>query len=124
MPTRYAQIRRWRAGTAIRARLHDLTGTLVVVTGGASGIGRAAARAFAAQGAIVVVADKDLDGALDTVNLIDNPDSAGGSTAVFGGGAHATNSMLRMRSRYSSSRQPSGHDTEFPTCSSTTQGSV
>ncbi|WP_435278670.1 SDR family NAD(P)-dependent oxidoreductase [Rhodococcus yananensis] len=89
MPSRYAQIRRWRAGTAIRARLHDLTGTLVVVTGGASGIGRASARAFSAAGAIVVVADKDLDGALETVHLIDNPDSAGGSTAVFGGGAHA-----------------------------------
>ncbi|MFD6859278.1 SDR family NAD(P)-dependent oxidoreductase [Rhodococcus sp. NPDC060090] len=89
MPTRYAQIRRWRAGTAIRSRLNDLTGTLVVVTGGASGIGRASARAFAAEGAIVVVADKDLDGARDTVALIDHPDSAGGSTAVFGGGAHA-----------------------------------
>lgn len=61
----------------------------MVVTGGASGIGRASARAFAAEGAIVVVADKDLDGAHDTVDLIDHPDSAGGSTAVFGGGAHA-----------------------------------
>jgi len=74
----------------VRARLRDLTGTLVVVTGGASGIGRAAARAFAAEGAIVVVADKDLDGARETVALIDiPPPTAGGSTAVFGGGAHA-----------------------------------
>lgn len=90
MPTRFAQVRRWRAGAALHARLRDLTGTLVVVTGGASGIGRAAALAFAAEGAIVVVADTDLDGARGTVELIDTPPpTAGGSTAVFGGGAHA-----------------------------------
>lgn len=90
MTSRIAQIRRWRRGAAVRARLRDLTGTLVVVTGGGSGIGRAAARAFAAEGAIVVVADKDLDGAQGTVDLIDVPSpTASGATAVFGGGAHA-----------------------------------
>jgi NAD(P)-dependent dehydrogenase (short-subunit alcohol dehydrogenase family) len=40
---------------------------LVVVTGGASGIGRATARAFSARGATVVVADIDLEGAAATV---------------------------------------------------------
>lgn len=89
MPTRFAQMRRWRAGTALRSRLRDLTGTLVVVTGGGSGIGRASARAFAAAGAIVVVADKDLASALETVALIDSPETSPGPAAVFGGGAHA-----------------------------------
>lgn len=88
MPSRLAQIRRWRAGAALHMRLRDLTGALVVVTGGAGGIGRAAALRFAAEGAIVVVADTDLDGARETVQLIDTP-TGGGSTAVYGGGAHA-----------------------------------
>ncbi|WP_309103868.1 3-hydroxybutyrate dehydrogenase [Microbacterium sp.] len=39
-----------------------LTGRRALVTGGASGIGAAAARALAARGAHVIVADKDRDG--------------------------------------------------------------
>ncbi len=39
------------------------TGQVVVVTGGASGIGRATAKAFAAEGATVVMPDIDLDAA-------------------------------------------------------------
>ena len=35
----------------------DITGSSAIVTGGASGIGAAVARALAARGAIVVVAD-------------------------------------------------------------------
>ncbi|HJQ06549.1 MAG TPA: SDR family NAD(P)-dependent oxidoreductase, partial [Nocardioides sp.] len=35
----------------------ELTGSSAIVTGGASGIGAAAARALAAKGATVVVAD-------------------------------------------------------------------
>jgi rhamnulose-1-phosphate aldolase/alcohol dehydrogenase len=41
----------------------ELAGRIALVTGGASGIGRAAARALAARGAHVVVADRNLDGA-------------------------------------------------------------
>jgi rhamnulose-1-phosphate aldolase/alcohol dehydrogenase len=41
----------------------ELAGKVAVVTGGASGIGRAAARALAERGAHVVVADINLDGA-------------------------------------------------------------
>ena len=35
----------------------DITGSTAIVTGGASGIGAAVARALAAKGAVVVVAD-------------------------------------------------------------------
>ena len=40
----------------------ELAGTVALVTGGASGIGRAAARVLAARGAHVVVADLNVDG--------------------------------------------------------------
>jgi NAD(P)-dependent dehydrogenase (short-subunit alcohol dehydrogenase family) len=49
----------------------DLQGKVVVVTGGANGIGRALCRRFAAEGAgAVVVADMDLDGAADVAREI------------------------------------------------------
>ncbi|MGC0366789.1 NAD(P)-dependent dehydrogenase (short-subunit alcohol dehydrogenase family) [Rhodococcus sp. 27YEA15] len=65
--------RSWRHGTRTRRRLRDLTGSLVVVTGAGSGIGRETALAFAAQGAVLVLCDVDLESAQDTAALIDGP---------------------------------------------------
>src|SRR5436190_2231593 len=54
-------------------------GKVVLVTGGASGIGRVAARAFADQGASVVVSDQACDGGEETVRMI----AAAGGRATF-----------------------------------------
>ncbi len=56
-----------------------MRGKVAVVTGGASGIGRAAARAFAREGARVVVADVLEDAGRETVRLI----REAGGEAVF-----------------------------------------
>src|SRR5664279_2340569 len=48
---------------------------IAIVTGGASGIGRATALAFAREGAKVVVADLNLPGAQQTVDLINQAGS-------------------------------------------------
>lgn len=53
-------------------------GRVALVTGGASGIGRATALRFAGAGASVVVADRDPAGALGTVEAIE----AGGASAT------------------------------------------
>ena len=47
-----------------------MTAKVVVITGGASGIGRAAALAFARHGTKVIIGDVDLGGAKDTVASI------------------------------------------------------
>ena len=47
-----------------------MTGKVVVITGGASGIGRATALAFARQGTKVIIGDIDLAGAKDTAAAI------------------------------------------------------
>jgi len=57
---------------------YDFDGKVVAITGAASGIGRATARRFAACGARVVVADIDVPGAHETVDLI----AAAGGTAT------------------------------------------
>jgi NAD(P)-dependent dehydrogenase (short-subunit alcohol dehydrogenase family) len=59
----------------------DLAGSTAVVTGAASGIGRASALAMAAQGANVVVGDVDEEGGRQTVEAI----SGAGGTATFVG---------------------------------------
>ena len=56
-----------------------LKGKTAIITGGASGMGRASARLFAKEGANVVVADKDAEGGNKTVDDI----LAEGGKAVF-----------------------------------------
>jgi len=59
---------------------HDrLAGMSLIVTGGASGIGRAAALQFATEGASVLVADRDVDGGKQTCDEI----LTSGGHAVF-----------------------------------------
>jgi NAD(P)-dependent dehydrogenase (short-subunit alcohol dehydrogenase family) len=57
----------------------DLAGRVALVTGAASGIGRASAAALAGAGAAVVAADLDLDGARATAEAIT---AAGGTAAA------------------------------------------
>src|SRR5688500_15736197 len=59
-------------------QLLDFTGKIVLVTGGATGIGRATSLAFARQGATVVIGDID-ERAAETVRLIEEQ----GGTARF-----------------------------------------
>lgn len=59
--------------------MDDLHGKVAIVTGAASGIGRAGALAFAAAGACVVVSDIDVEGGNGTVKLVKD---AGGK-AIF-----------------------------------------
>lgn len=59
--------------------MHGITNTVALVTGAASGIGRATAQRFAEEGAQVVVADVMDDGGTETVELIENE----GGEAVF-----------------------------------------
>ena len=57
-------------------------GKVVLITGAATGIGRAVAVAFAEQGANLVIGDINEDGARETLNLV-NRAATGGSDALF-----------------------------------------
>ncbi len=57
-----------------------LDGRIAVVTGGGSGIGRAASTLFAAEGASVAVVDRDGDAAAETATLIEE---AGGTALAI-----------------------------------------
>ncbi len=61
--------------------MSTLTGKVALVTGAASGIGRATAQAYAREGAKVVVSDIDANGGRDTVQLIE--EAGGDATFVY-----------------------------------------
>ena len=54
---------------------NEFVGKVALITGGASGIGRASALAFAAKGATVMVSDVNEAGLQETVSLVE---AAGG----------------------------------------------
>jgi len=71
----------------------DIAGRVALVTGAATGIGRATARALAAAGASVVVVDRDLAGATRTVEEIT---AVGGKALAVRADVSVPNDVLAM----------------------------
>jgi NAD(P)-dependent dehydrogenase (short-subunit alcohol dehydrogenase family) len=63
--------------------LNSLEGRVALITGSGSGMGRASAELMAAQGATVIVADLNEDGAKETVELIEKEGKGAGVAYAF-----------------------------------------
>ena len=70
-----------------------LENKVALVTGGASGIGRASALVFAREGANVVVSDLNVAGSEETVQEIE---AAGGNATAIAGDVSDTDDARRM----------------------------
>ena len=92
-----------------------LAGKVAIVTGAGSGIGRATARRFAAEGATVIAADLDLDAAEETCAGLDNATAARVDVTAARGRRErsspattaSTSTSTTPASRRGSSRSPS-----------------
>src|SRR6266705_240248 len=74
----------------------QLEGKVALVTGGASGIGRATALAFAREGAKLIIADMHEDGGQQTVHMI--TEQGGEATFVQVDVSRATETEMMIRS--------------------------
>ena len=74
--------------------MSQLKDRVALVTGGASGLGRAAAQLFARDGARVVVGDLDIDGARETVRLIEEAGGVAAEVATDVSHAAAVEAMV------------------------------
>ncbi|MBU2532949.1 MAG: SDR family NAD(P)-dependent oxidoreductase, partial [Alphaproteobacteria bacterium] len=70
-----------------------LAGKVALITGGARGIGRAAAVVFAREGASVAVSDLSVDGATETIELIN---ASGGQALSVAGDVTVAGDVERM----------------------------
>ncbi len=75
------------------AQLFDLTGKAAIVTGGAMGIGQAIALRLTEAGAAVMIADLNLEAALETVEQIV---SAGGKAAALQADASSVSDATKV----------------------------